>query len=94
MQTHKFSHTHARNKVLKKLKRKARGQANCTSLAEIIVQSLYPYNTSHQQGTLEMACVYCTTTATPPEVMVGPYRVIREPSYGSLVLFTPGYRGI
>lgn len=57
MQTHNF-HTHTQNKIFKKLKKKARGQPNCTSLNEIIVQSLYSYNASRQQGILEMACVY------------------------------------
>lgn len=93
MQTHNF-HTHTENKVLKKLKKKARGQPNCTSLNEIIVQSLHPYKTSRQQGILKMACVYCMTTLIPLPVMVGPYRIITKHICDFLVLFTLQYSSI
>lgn len=75
MQTHNF-HTHTQNKVLKKVKEEARGQPNCTSLSEIMVQSLHSWNASRQQGTLKMACVYCMTPWSPSQWWLVPYRVI------------------
>lgn len=58
------------------MKEEARGQPNCTSLSEIIVQSLHPWNASRQQGTLKMACVLLHDTLIPLPAMVGPYRII------------------
>lgn len=50
------THTHTRTQSIKNVEEKqARGQPNCTSLHEIIVQSLHHCNASRRQGILQTA---------------------------------------